>query len=337
MLDKWDLVPLTVSLIHILLCPYTKVEESFGMQAVHDIITYRYDLEVMITQKYDHFQFPGVVPRTFIAALGLGYLSFPFYWLCLQLGFSKVCGIYIVRGALALLNISAFAFLRRAVSKVFGEDTGVGLYLVICCQFHLPFYLSRTLPNTYAMCVCTLAFAYWLLEKQQMALALVTFAGVCFRCDLVLLAIPMGVWLLVFKAREWKKTVLYPLLGLGIGVCLSLSIDSYFWRRLVWPELEVLLFNTVENRSSEWGVSPWHWYWTSALPRMLMGEVVLVLCGLFLRPVGRKVIDQRVASVSLLVLSYVGLYSFLPHKELRFLFPVLPGFAVLAALGLIKL
>ena len=51
-------------------------------------------------------------------------------------------------------------------------------------------------------------------------------------------------------------------------------VDSFFWQRWLWPEGEVLFFNTVENKSAEWGVSPWWWYFAVAIPKTLTFSTV---------------------------------------------------------------
>jgi len=65
-----------VAFLHVLCCPYTKVEESFNLQAIHDFLIYKINLT-----HYDHNKFPGVVPRTFLGPILVGAIATPFAFL----------------------------------------------------------------------------------------------------------------------------------------------------------------------------------------------------------------------------------------------------------------
>jgi alpha-1,6-mannosyltransferase len=70
-----------VILLHLFVAPYTKVEESFNIQAIHDILVHgipRENVSQFLTANYDHVSFPGSVPRTFVGALMLSGVARPF-------------------------------------------------------------------------------------------------------------------------------------------------------------------------------------------------------------------------------------------------------------------
>lgn len=126
-----------------LLCPYTKVEESFNMQAIHDIIKYgvkRVDL-------FDHQCYPGAVPRTFIGPLLIGLLSWPVRLVVKD-------ALMAVRLTMALLGASCLAFFLDSLSRALGEWVSWWCGLLMLTQFHLLYYISRPLPNTFALYSC---------------------------------------------------------------------------------------------------------------------------------------------------------------------------------------
>ena len=56
-----------------------------------------------------------------------------------------------------------------------------------------------------------------------------------------------------------KNVILVGLASLVIWIPLTILIDSFFWKRLLWPEAEVMYFNVVLNKSSDWGTQPFLW------------------------------------------------------------------------------
>jgi hypothetical protein len=74
------LLPVLI-LIHLWAAPYTKVEESFNIQATHDFLTYGLPIThgtTKIKGFFDHMKFPGAVPRTFTGAMVLSGIATQF-------------------------------------------------------------------------------------------------------------------------------------------------------------------------------------------------------------------------------------------------------------------
>ncbi|KAK8816693.1 hypothetical protein WA538_000460 [Blastocystis sp. DL] len=360
-----ELLLFSVAVFYIVVCPFTKVEESFNVQASHDLLYHGLDIE-----KYDHLEFPGVVPRTFIGSIVTSLMSFPFVKILSFFQQPKVYSLIVVRMALALLNCLAIHHLRKALVKKFGTTAGYAFILICCTQFHLLFYMGRPLPNTFAMALITFAFGYYLDERYTPFICLLTFCCVVVRCDTLVLFAPFLLSLLLTGRVSFLRMAILGITSGLLSLFLSFLVDSYFWRRPMAPELVVLFYNTVLNKSSNWGTQPYHWYLTSVLPRLFYNCLFFLpfalspgLASLLAHPrdqlqrlwqasrgseeggwrqfrravTGMLKQDAITTSVLGPVLGFVMLYSLLPHKELRFLLPMVPVVNACAAVGCARL
>jgi len=361
---------LTTTTIALIACPYTKVEESFHIQAIHDFYYHVFSFSKDIyscsissnfitetLQQFDHVRYPGVVPRTFVGAFWLALVTKGIVVLMQSVLFMEVQPLHIqmiARFVLGVFNVYCFYLLAYAAS-VKWKDVRMGVYFLVisAVQFHIPFYSTRTLPNTFALGLCALAFSRWLHDRPYQCCGILVLTATIFRCDVILLIFVVGVVMLyVTNEMTWLYAIrtgfLYGILGLIICV----PLDSILWgnrfgdSNIMWAEGHVLFYNTVENKSSDWGTSPWHWYITRAFPRALLGTSILLLPSIWhstmfavkkLSKVEKKVKlwDESVqVPLLLIVFGYVSLYSFLPHKEMRFMFPVLSVVNLIAAIGI---
>ena len=156
-------------LLHLYFAPYTKVEESFNIQAIHDILTYGIPWKYShwdLVKSYAHVSVPGSVPRTFVGPLALAGCAWPFIRVFNILdkqmtGEKRPCYIlyasdkvliplHAVRGILGLFNAFCILYFRNGVAKTFGRVAANWYILFQASQFHIMYYASRTLPNFFA-------------------------------------------------------------------------------------------------------------------------------------------------------------------------------------------
>jgi alpha-1,6-mannosyltransferase len=250
----WDVMLLLYSWSLVLICPYTKVEESFNMQAMHDIMFHQHNIEA-----YDHLVFTGPVARTLLGSVVVSTASSPIAIVLSLLNAPNWVFAYMARMVLATFLVASLSFLRYSVHKTYDSDKSWWLGFVNLMQFHIPFYISRSLPNTFALFFTNMALGCILRNHHKYAVALLTASAVIFRSDTLVFAAPFVLSILLSKNLTFFQFFKTGLITAVPCISMSVAVDSFFWRRLLWPEALVFLFNTVQNKSGEWGTSPWHW------------------------------------------------------------------------------
>uniref|UniRef100_A0A6N2MG91 Mannosyltransferase n=1 Tax=Salix viminalis TaxID=40686 RepID=A0A6N2MG91_SALVM len=103
-------------------------------------------------EQYDHLEFPGVVPRTFIGTLIVSVLASPIVGAINLLRLSKIYALIAgVRLALGCVVLSTLRFFRVQVRHKFGHQVEAFFVILTALQFHLLFYCTRPLPNILAL------------------------------------------------------------------------------------------------------------------------------------------------------------------------------------------
>lgn len=103
----------------------------------------------------------------------------------------------------------------------------------------------------------------------------------------------------------------------AIGTCLLLSIllDFVGYGRLVLVHYNFFHFNVMSDLGAFYGSHPWYWYFLQGYP---------VVMAMHLLPFTFGVVKAKNKVLLVLILWTMLIYSFLSHKEFRFLLPIVP-------------
>ncbi|GAA5842785.1 hypothetical protein JCM9279_003985 [Rhodotorula babjevae] len=329
-------------LAHVVVVPGVKVEESFSLTAVRDVVVHGLDQPL----RYDHVEFKGAVPRSFIAPIALAAAaSLPLKALsALELVRTGLEAQLIVRLTLALASALSVVFLSRSVRAAYGTKVAKYFLVLAATQFHVPYWAGRTLPNMLAFPLVQIALALFVCPPALSsissprrstrlhllsAFSLLTFTAVVIRLELAALVAPFALEHLARGLVGVRELLVTGVGSAAASIALSVIVDSYYWQSptWLWPEGQAFLFNVVEGKSADWGVSPASYYFVSALPKLLHVSLVPATFSLFS--------DRRTRRLVLPCLAFVAVLSALEHKEWRFVVYVVPALTVAAAAGVV--
>ncbi|KAF3920658.1 hypothetical protein ABW21_db0206620 [Orbilia brochopaga] len=226
----------------------------------------------------------------------------------------------------------------RLAQKLWGNEAGNYALLFSVCSAWNWFCSVRTFSNCVETTLTVVGMTYWPWKEfktRDLTLASI-FAALSFaiRPTNGLISWAIGLLLLdrLPKLVDRAKAVIQISFVSAVVLVLNAAIDHTFYHRITLPFIEFYRLNVTQSISEFYGVSPWHYYYSQGIPLLLTGYLPLVLFSLW-----KGLFSSNTQIRHLSVLANIVPLAFMvtKHKEVRFLYPLLPIFhALMAGVGL---
>ncbi|KAK2725054.1 GPI mannosyltransferase 3-like isoform X2 [Artemia franciscana] len=276
--------------------------------------------------------------RSFLYPLIISFV----YWILEALGldqpYNLILAPRLMQGTLQAIGEYCFVkFIRKNFGNRIANMTTFFL-MVNFFNFHIG---VRTLTNSIEMSLLLIVLylypfsfekgrSYW----QYMIVAALAF---CIRCTCIVIFIPLGVSHLV---RDWTNFWKSFRIAIGPSLLLlaaSTAVDSYFCERFVFNPYHFFMFNVYNQGSTIFGVEKFTYYLTSVIPdqlHILTLPFVLQWFSMFRRKKdGQLEILWQIAGTYVFSLFVTSLN---PHKEERFILPLLPLSIFMASVTVVQ-
>ncbi|MBW2293951.1 MAG: hypothetical protein JRG94_16790 [Deltaproteobacteria bacterium] len=259
-----------------------------------------------------------------------------FSWLGV-VGHDALRAVNLHNAVLSAAMIPAAFRMGRALcnkSNTAGHSDSAGLWCaaLVACWPTVIYFAPHALMGSPSMICLTWGYAFWLEERRaspggREALWMGFWFGMAgmirFTSGLHML-VPLADLLLRRRARAIAWLVLGALPGmLTLGL-----VDLMTWGRPFFSAIEHFRYNFIEGKSSQHGVSPWHFYLTTSFATRV-GPGLLLLVPLVLLSLRRSWPVALAFALPTLLLSTVG------HKEERFVMHNWPLILACTAVGLV--
>jgi GPI mannosyltransferase 3 len=233
----------------------------------------------------------------------------------------------------------------KVAERIYGQNSTVPSLSIVMSltNWFIPFIGCRTLANS----VEALALLAALHTTNYNHFLFVAGLGCALRTTFVLPCLPIAAAHVLSvstqqhdgtrtRIRGYINIVLQTTAMVALWLGILLCVDRYFYGRVVFAPINFLHFNVVRGLSAIFGTHPWHWYFTQGVPAMLLTHAVPLLNMLSTSARTTRAPAREGLILKVCIVTILG-YSFLSHKEFRFVFPILPLLLILSAVPLSRL
>jgi GPI mannosyltransferase 3 len=236
---------------------------------------------------------------------------------------------YALRLLTALIALLVFNYFFRVFQGNFKTEAG-RRFLYFLCHFlwFIPLLSVRFSSETWSGLIFLFALALYFSknsEKLSFLLGITLGFSFLFRYQIAFAILGFMMWLFIIEHKNlgfFLKTGM----GLFLAIVFGFFIDSWFYGENVFVPWNYFKDTVLENAGTGFGISPWYFYLVKLVsyPGYPIGLLLVMSLGFLLIKHPRNVLIWS-------ILPFLLIHSFVPHKEERFLFPVIFLFpAVLA-------
>ena len=307
---------------------YQSSEPSLCMLGLPCVRTWEWTVDDPIRTSLNLYPYAGLFKLLSLLAPTvterLPFFPFPLLSsLCISL--LSAVPLHFLNGLLASMLTAPSPESSASPASASSSSAAVSSAAVISSTWFYYYSGVRSYTNTLECLLCTYVFHSLHFVKSP------SYALLGVACSTaVVLRFSAGVYFLplflhhIYLTRSLKFLLTFlPSLLLTFLLLHSLDCSHYSRPLLSLPvTLNNINFNVLTNSSSLYGTHPFHWYLTSCIPQIVGAYLPFLLHSYAALP---KVPSHLVAA-RLVAAFYVAVHSLSGHKELRFLFPVLPLF-----------
>jgi len=253
-------------------------------------------------------------------------------------------GVRFFSGLMSMITVVTAYFFGK---ELYGKKAGIFATFFIAIWYDFIFWSTRTMSDGLAVNFLFLAiyFVFRIKKSQTWKNRLkesnvrkeILFSSLCgffvgiaymFKFPLIIFSIPIIIWLIFYK--RWRGIVCFSFSLIFVFLIHGL-IDYFAWGTFLQSTIEFLKYNIISGKNAQHGAYPFYAYIA------FFAYYYSIFSVLFLLFIGLGM--QRNWKTIFLICSslfFIIVFSFVAHKEYRFILPIMPLLSIIAANGMVN-